>query len=47
MSDMQEWPVKQCADEAKATFWKTIKLGFLLGAIVFVVVTAIARIALI
>jgi hypothetical protein len=44
---MQEFQaVNSSADEAKAIFRKTIKLGFLLGLVVLVVVTAIARLAL-
>lgn len=44
----QEWQaVKQSAEEARAAFCKTMKLGVLLSVIVLIVVTAIARIALV
>lgn len=45
MSDLQEWGcVTDAADKAKATFWKTIRLGLALGCIVLIVVTAFVRI---
>jgi hypothetical protein len=42
MSELQEWTAVKTV-RAKENFWATIKLGMLLGVVVLIVVTLIAR----
>ena len=42
MSELQEWAAVK-TDRAKLNFWATIRLGMLLGVVVLIVVTLIAK----
>jgi hypothetical protein len=42
MSELQEWTAVK-TDRAKLNFWATIRMGILLGVVVLIVVTLIAR----